>query len=169
MSCFDHRDVIGSITDGQSDFVEIISDNSNNFSLLNRQKSTTDHRITIFSQIWQLFLTIWIANNVSQVSTFYQKSFGPPLSIQFQCSLCKIFECSNNPFRICTIISQYFKMRLNKVATFSNIFSSFHLISRQHPNLNFWININLLALIKSLMVSGTSSWSLSRTAVAPIK
>ena len=60
-------------------------------------------------------------------------------------------------------------MILNKIATFGNIFRCLHFIASKHPNFNIYINKLVLALIKSLIVSGTYSWRRSKTAVAPIK
>jgi len=58
-------------------------------------------------------------------------------------------------------------MRLDEITTFGNVLSSFHFVSSQHPYFDFLINILLLALMRSRMVSGTSSCNLSSTAVAP--
>ena len=60
-------------------------------------------------------------------------------------------------FRILAVIPQNLEMRLNEVATFSDILCSLHLVSCQHPNFYFYIDQHVLALMRSLIVSGTSS------------
>lgn len=68
------------------------------------------------------------------------------------------------------------KIRLNKSTTISDVFSSLQFVSGKHPYFDIYPKIKklnkkkkLLALIMSLIVSGTSSYNRSSTAEQPIK
>ena len=157
VSCFDHWNIVRTISNRQSDLVEVGSDYSDNLGFLDGQKSATNNSITVFCKIGEFNFTFRMTYNWSQICSLDQKPFGISLLVQILSLFCQFLKSSNNMFRILAVIPQNLEMRLNEVATFSDILCSLHLVSCQHPNFYFYIDQYVLALIRSLIVSGTQS------------
>lgn len=137
MSSFDHRNIVGSITYGQSYFVKFLSNHPHHLSFLQGQQPTADHWLTFLSNGYKVNLQLISGTDLSEVSSLdHQWHFAAHTQVAL--TLLPQFNKWVNNSLGCSVgepDGHDLKALLDQVATLGNILSCLQLITCQHPHL----------------------------------
>ena len=184
--CLYHRDIVGTVSDGQCYLVEVIPHQLNYFCLLDRQQSAAHHCPALLRNLHQHPLALFVVEDVPQILPLHQQRVHlvvrlarlgqeglqlaedhllnlPVFGVGEEAAVVGVGQIALEPE------SEGVEVGLDQPAALRDVFSGVHLVSGEHPHLDVWVGQEVLARRRSRMVSGTSSCSLSRTAVAPTR